>query len=136
MKFLLTPADIDEHRETIIRLLTPVVEHAGRGEFTVDDLIQLARDGRAYIGISYAPEICGAFEFRHYPQTMSVNIMAIGGEGLQELSEMWFEKFKTWAHLAGASNIEASCSKAMARILKRIGFQNEYEIVRLKIGEN
>ncbi|CAL62404.1 Hypothetical protein HEAR2271 [Herminiimonas arsenicoxydans] len=136
MKFLLTPADIEEHRGMIIRLLTPVVEHAGRGEFTVDDLIQLARDGRAYIGISYAPEICGAFEFRHYPQSVSVNIIALGGEGLAELADLWFETFKKWAFVAGATSIEASCSRAMARILKRIGFANEYEVVRLKIEES
>lgn len=135
MRFLLTAADLDEHRDMIVRLLSPVVEQAGRGEFTVEDLLQLARDGRAYIGISYAPEICGAFEFIHYPQTMSVNIIAIGGQGLQELADLWFEKFKKWAFLAGASTIEASCSKAMARILKRIGFSNDYEVVRLKIEE-
>ena len=135
MRFLLTDTDLDEHRDMIVRLLSPVVERAGRGEFTVEDLLQLAHDGRAYIGISNAPEICGVFEFRHYPQTMAVNIIAIGGEGLQELSDMWFEKFKKWAFLAGATTIEASCSRAMARILKRIGFANEYEVVRLKIEE-
>jgi len=135
MRFLLTPADLDEHRSQIVRLLSPVVDQAGRGEFTIDDLLQLARDGRAYIGISYAPEICVAIEFKHYPQTVSINIMAIGGAGLEQLSDMWLDKFKKWALLAGASTIEASCSKAMVRILKRIGFTNEYEVVRLKIEE-
>jgi hypothetical protein len=136
MRFLLKPDDLDAHRSQIVRLLQPVVDQAGRGEFTIEDLLQLARDGRAYIGISYEPEICGAFEFKHYPSTLAINIMAIGGSGLEQLSDMWLDKFKEWAKLAGASTIEASCSKAMARILKRIGFANEYEVVRLKIEEH
>jgi len=135
MRFLLKPDDLNAHRSQIVRLLTPVVEQAGRGEFTVEDLMRLALEGRAYIGISYAPEICGAFEFKHYPQSVAINIMAIGGSGLEQLSDMWFDTFKKWARLAGASTIEASCSRGMARILKRIGFANEYEVVRLKIEE-
>lgn len=133
MKFLLTRADLDQRHDQIVRLLSPVVSEAGRGEFTVEDLIGRAHDGLVYIGISDEPELCGAFEFKHYPQSMAVNIIALGGSGFNEVAVDWITKFTWWAQVSGASTIEASCSRAMARILKRIGFSNEYEVVRLKI---
>jgi hypothetical protein len=71
-----------------------------------------------------------AFEFVHYPQTLAVNVMALGGSGLDETAAQFWDSFRAWCKSAGATVIEASCSDAMARMLGRYGFETAYRVVR------
>lgn len=135
MRFLTSPAEIDLHRDLIVRLLTPVVTDAARGEFTMDDILESAKAGTMHIGICEQPEMCGAFEFRHYAQFMAVNIVALGGKGFDQFAGYTLHKFRQWAALAGATRIEALCSPAMARMLGRWGFTKDYEQVSIPVGE-
>lgn len=78
-----------------------------------------------------APLMAMAFEFRHYPKRMNVNVVALGGTDLDAVTENFLPIFRSWAKQAGAVEIEASCSKPMARLLKKYGFVDAYECVRL-----
>lgn len=132
MRVLHAIEELNENQARILALLGPVMD-AARGEFTIADLLALAAEKRVHIALD--DDICFAFEFRHYPAMTAVNIIAIGGAGLDTLAERYLPAFKRWAAGAGASRIEASCSKAMARILKAHGFTNDYEQVSLAVGE-
>ncbi len=114
-------------------LLQPVVDEAARGEFTMADIERMTREGRVITAIVLddgRPLLAMAFEFVHYPRQLAVNIMAMGGRDLDQVASRFWPTFRAWCRRAGANVIEASCSDAMARILRRYGFDSAYRVVR------
>lgn len=114
-------------------LLEPVVRDAAKGEFSVFDLFELTKDGKAITALIEKDGqgmMALVFEFVHYPQMLAVNIMALGGKDLDESMMEFFEKFKTYCREAGAVAIEASCSPGMTRLLSKYGFEPTYQLVR------
>lgn len=94
-------------------------------DFDAADLFELSAKGRAVIGVVWqdeAPVLAGAFEFRHYPQQMAVNIMALGGSSVRAAFRAFWPAFSAWCREMGAQRIEASCGDAMTRLLERFGF--------------
>lgn len=131
--FLTSPELLDRKWEDAAQLLAPVVHEAARGEFTLADLramTQVQRVNTALVECDGEPRLAMVFEFVHYPQTLAVNVMAVGGRGLDESIGAFWPTFCDWARQAGASVIEASCSDAMARLLGRYGFSTTYRVVR------
>lgn len=131
--FITSAAMCDEKFAMAKPLLQPVIEQAARGEFTVADIERMTRQGRAITAIAQVdglPVMAMAFEFVHYPQQLAVNVMALGGRGLDFVAEQFWQEFRTWCKSAGATVIEASCSDAMARMLQRYGFDCAYRVVR------
>lgn len=134
--FITSPELLAQKFHLAAPLLQPVIDQAARGEFTVQDIERLTAEGKAITAVA---ELDGkavmamAFEFVSYPQTVAVNIMALGGQGLDGIANEFWASFKEWAKLAGATVIEASCSDAMARMLGRIGFESVYRVVRAEI---
>jgi hypothetical protein len=136
VRFLTQPGEVSAKWAQIAPLLAPVVEKAARGEFTLDDIRRLCEQGRMVMGLceyGNAVVMAMAFEFKHYPQYMNLNIVAIGGTGLQMVASNYWQLFREWAKEAGAHEIEALCSKPMARLLNGYGFNNTYEQVRLPV---
>ena len=135
--FMTTHALVDAHFSQAAPLLQPVVDQAARGEFTVDDIERLTREGRAITALvsddEGAPLLAMAFEFVSYPRQVAVNIMALGGERLQEAAENFWGTFRQWCKSAGAEVLEASCSPAMARMLRQHGFDSAYQVVRSEL---
>lgn len=117
-----------------LELLLPVVHEAARGEFTIADIADMAERGRLVVGVGLdeerEPRIAIAFEFVNYPQQQAINIVALGGKDMSDFIPPHFEAFKAWAREAGVETIEASCSAAMARMLKPLGFEPTYHVVR------
>ena len=131
--FLNTPELIEQHWPDVARLVAPVVEHAARGEFSVDDLGAFLTSEQAWAGLAVdeqGPALAMVFEFRHYPAKTVINIMAIGGRDLGQVAMTFWPQFLAWAKESGAAEIEASVSPAMARVLKNLGFQHTYDVVR------
>lgn len=136
VRFLTTASEVGDRADDISRLLTPVVDEAARGELTVNDILRLAMEGHMYVGLfedDGRVVMAMAFEFRHYPRKTNLNIVALGGERLDKVAARFWSAFRAWAASAGAAEIEASCSKAMARMLKKYGFADTYELVRLAV---
>lgn len=117
-------------------LLQPVVDQAARGEFTVDDIARMTQTGRVITAVveqGGAAVLAMAFEFVHYPGTTAVNILALGGRGVDAVAAEFWQTFKDWCRSAGATVIEASCSDAMARLLGRYEFKSVYRVVRAEL---
>lgn len=132
--FLTSPAMLNTWWPSVADLIRPVVEEAARGEFTLPDVERLCRDGRAYAGLVLdgdTPTLGIVFEFRHYPQRMNVNIMALGGRNMEAAAVTFWPTFRAWCRESGAEEIEAWTSPAMTRMLSRIGFQKAYDVVRM-----
>lgn len=139
VRFLTEPGDVTTHWPTVAPLLARVPEEAAHGEFTLSDIKALALERRMTLGIvedDGVPVLAVAFEFRHYPRYTACNITAIGGSRLHAALGQFMPQFSAWAGFAGAREIEASCSPAIARMLSRYGFTETYRQVRLAVEEN
>lgn len=134
--FITDRALFAQHFFKAVPLLQPVIDQAARGEFTVEDIRRMTEAGRVITAIAEKDGdtvMAMAFEFVHYPQSVAVNILALGGAGLDEVATAFWSTFKDWCRSAGASAIEASCSDAMARLLCRQEFKSVYRVVRAEL---
>lgn len=128
---------LDGNWERVVPLIEPVIREAARGELTVYDIRRLSEQGKMITALveddSGDPIMAMVFEFVHYPQILAVNIVALGGRDLDGVQQEFFATFRQWCNSAGVSLIEASCSRAMARMLEPIGFKSTYQVVRLAV---
>lgn len=116
---------VDELPDGVGAIFDTMLHRTPCPDFIADDLIALARAGRAVIGVvtdDGLPVLAGAFEVRYYPRATAINIMAIGGTRLHEAIVWFWPTFRAWCIGAGANRIEASCAPAMTRLLQRYGF--------------
>jgi hypothetical protein len=137
MEFLTTGEAIQADWEELKPLFRKVVDRATYGEFTIDDLYRMAMDGSIVISlVREAGKIIMAlaFEFRHYPQKLAVNYLAMGGKKSHEVMARFLKEVGEWAKKAGADWIEACCSKGMARIFAQHHFVTTYQLVRLDLN--
>jgi len=138
LTFFQTPDALAQTFPLLRPLFQRVVDEAAHGEFTVDDLEQLARAKKVILGMvrqDGAIRLAFAFEFIAYPQLLTLNLMAIAGSQLNEALPQFLPLFQEFAREAGAQAIEASCSPAMARLLAHHGFETTYQRVRCPILE-
>lgn len=134
--FLNTPELLNEYWERAAIHFEPVVIEAARGEFLVKDIKRLCDENRALTAVVTDGEeviLAIAIEFVFYPRKTACNVLALGGSRLNEVAEQFFITFRKWLYGIGVTVIEASCSSAMSRLLKRHGFAKTYEVVRLEI---
>lgn len=134
--FLNTPELLAEYWERVAIHFEPVVNEAARGEFTVTDIRQRCEKNRALACVVLDGDevvLSVAIEFVFYPRKTACNVLAIGGSRLEETLRPFFITFREWLYGMGVTVIEASCSSAMSRLLKRYGFAKTYEVVRLEL---
>lgn len=132
--FLNTPELVAEHFHRAAPLLDVVVREAAHGEFSVQDLEEMALAGRVIVCLvedENGVRVAGAIEFKHYPQMLALNILALAGREFVDIAADMLAPLCQVARAAGASAIEASCSPAMARLLAQYGFTDTYRVVRL-----
>lgn len=131
--FLTSQRLITEHWPTVSRLLAPSMGLV-RGEWALDDLFELCREGRAIAGIGFQngePALAWVFEFRFYPRKTVVNLMALAGRGVQDAVSTFWPEWLQWCRESGATEIEACAAPAMTRMLRPLGFEHAYNMVRL-----
>jgi hypothetical protein len=135
--FLTSQRLITEHWPAAARLLAPVLE-AVRGEFTVDDLEEMCREGRAVAGIAFdeagEPFMAMVFEFHHYRRFSSVFVLALAGRDLRRLAATFWPNFLAWCAESGATHVEACALPAMTRMLQPLGFEHTYNFIRMPTG--
>lgn len=134
--FLTSQRLITEHWAAVAHVLQPVLV-AARGEFTIEDLEELCRDGRALAGLVIedgAPLMAMVWEFRHYPRKTTLNVIALAGRDLERVASTFWPTFMRWAEESGATEIEARTRPAMSRKLRKLGFSPTYEMVRCPTG--
>ena len=123
-------------------VLQRCVDDAMHGEMTMQDIYEGIKAGRMYALIAKndegeLPDVALALilEIQAYPQFSVLNIAALGGRELELLKSKFWKHVCSWAFMNGVRTMQASVSPAMARILKRYGFNKIYETVRLDLTE-
>ncbi len=131
--FLTSQSLITQHWPAVGELLQPVLR-AAKGEFDIEDLEELCRDGRAVAGAVFDEGgrmvLALVFEFLLFPQISTVNVIALAGHDMDEAAATFWPTFREWAKESGASHIQASTSPAMSRLLRPLGFRHTYDLVR------
>lgn len=134
--FLTTPDLIGLHWWSVATLLDPAVRELSRGEWTTTDLAAMVDSGRAFSVLALEgdePVLAMVFEFRHYPARMTVNVMALAGRNLAEAAMTFWPQFVAWTKESGASGIEACAGAAMTRVLRALGFEHQYNLLRIEV---
>jgi hypothetical protein len=134
--FLTSQRLLTEHWPTVARVIAPVLG-AVRGDFTVHDLEEMCRDGRAVAGLAFQdgePAMAFVWELRLYPSATRVNIIALAGRDLQEATSTFWPRFVEWCRESGITEIEACALPAMTRMLQPLGFSHTYNLVRMPTG--
>jgi hypothetical protein len=66
-------------------------------------------------------------EFANYPNYRAANIIAIGGRGVIK----YWDDFKEWMRMGGASYVEGHCHESVARLWgQKLGMEKTYQIMR------
>lgn len=115
-----------------------VAKEAAHGEFTVDDMEEMSSKGMLTTMVfddeDGNPLLAFAYQYIKYKTgLMSVNILACGGRDLSVCADGYWEAILAFLKENGASLVEARCSKAMAKILAKIGFKPAYEVMRIPL---
>jgi hypothetical protein len=134
--FLTTPELISLHWWTVAKLIDPGVQQLARGEWTTADLAELVESGRAVAALMFedgTPRLAMVFEFRHYPRRTTLNVMALAGADLGGAAVSFWPGFVAWAKESGATHIEACAGAAMTRVLRGLGFEHEYNLLRIEV---
>lgn len=133
------PDDIRVVWPDIAPLYERSISHSAHGEFTLDDLFNLAIEGRVAVGIvRQNSEIILSLmvEDRVYPHALAINVFALAGRNLDGFMTNIFPLFCDWCRQNGVDWIECSVSPAMARIHSRYGFRPIYQTLRFNLDKD
>ena len=133
------PDDIRVVWPDIAPLYERSISHSAHGEFTLDDLFNLAIEGRVAVGIvRQNSEIILSLmvEDRVYPHALAINVFALAGRNLDVFMTNIFPLFCDWCRQKGVDWIECSVSPAMARIHSRYGFRPIYQTLRFNLDKD
>ena len=139
---LATGEQLNTYWPQVAAVLQRCVDDAMDGEMTMQDIYEAVCAGRMYALIAKndegeVPDVALALilELQAYPQFPVLHIAALGGRELDLLQSRFWKHVCSWAFMNGVRTMQACVSPAMARILKRYGFNKTYEMVRLNLTE-
>lgn len=127
--------EIDQYWQQLKPLFQRCVDKAVHDEYDIDDIYLGAKAERFHIMAAFkdkAVHIAIVFEIVNYPSgKIACNVLALGGQYLNDLMCQFLATFKQWCHDADISWIECLASRGMERIFHRYGFQTIYRQLRL-----
>lgn len=141
-QFLSTVELLDTYWPQAAQVLERCVDDAMHGEMSLNDIYEGVKAGRLICLVAKndegeLPEVALALvmETLAYPQFTVLNIVALGGRELELLKSKFWKHVCSWAFMCGVRHLQASVSPAMARILKRYGFNQVYATLRMGLSE-
>tara|TARA_S200000501_G_C20621882_1_gene654988 strand:- start:68 stop:550 length:483 start_codon:yes stop_codon:yes gene_type:complete len=129
-QLLSTKEQIDKYWDKCVPLLQKCIDRMD-GELLVEDIYAQAMAGKAFIIIvknDYEDHVKLALvlELVYYPRYTAMNVLALGGEDLKNMIHMFWKHVCSWAMINGVRKMECTVSPAMERILKSVGFKQQY----------
>jgi hypothetical protein len=139
---LTTKEQFDKYWPRTRQLIEKCVKRSLHGEFTADDIYQLALQQKVFIFIvkndsCIQPDVklAVALEMVTYPRLPAMNIIALAGSELDVFYEKFWKKLCGWAYMNGIRAIEGWVSPAMQRVVSKYGFKHVYTHMRLDLTE-
>lgn len=134
----LRPEEVETVWSEVAPQFERVIGRAIHGEFTIQDLYRLAREGKITVGVAKEGGevvMALAFEFVFYPSATAVNVLAMAGRRLEAFMHRFLPPFVAFCRKAGADWIECRVSPAMERMHRRYGFATVYRCLRMNVKE-
>lgn len=115
--------DAEAYRQQIERALV-----YADGVLGFSDVKKAVEDGVMQLWVGENEDAVMVTELVDYPAKRVARVVAIAG-ALRKYKDQ-FDLFLAWAKMNGACEVEAWCRPAVARLLRRYGFEKRQEIVR------
>jgi len=130
----LNAAYIHQHWDAIAEYLQPALDLSGVEEFNLDQLKVFIVNGTWTLFVVIEEnKLCGAVvvSFANYPNDRIAFVTAIGGKFIS--SKETSDKFKELLKTMGATKIQGYARESVARLWKRIGFENKQILVEYRL---
>ena len=95
----------------------------GHGDFEIDDILSLVSDGKSFIVVlerDGETTLASACEVIVYPRRSVMNVMAIGGCGLDVMFGRFWDLIVDIGRVLGVNAVRGSVRPSMQRYCKRI----------------
>ena len=129
-QLLSTKEHIDTYWDQCVPLLQKCIDKMD-GEMIIEDIYASATQGKAFIIVvkndydNYV-KLALVLELVYYPRYTAMNVLALGGEDLKNMINLYWKHVCGWALICGVKKMECTVSPAMERILKSVGFKQQY----------
>ncbi len=139
---LSTKEQFDKYWPYAKPLVEKCIKRSMHGEITVDDIYNFALQGKMYVfvvkcdkGLMPSVRLTLVLEMVNYPRLPALNILALGGDHLNDFYDMFWKRLCGWAYINGVRAIEGWVSPAMERVISRYGFKEVYTHMRFDLTE-
>jgi hypothetical protein len=122
------------HWDEISKYLKPALDLGGVEEFNLDQMkVYIINGSWTLFVVEENNKLCGAIvvAFSNYPNDRIAFVTAIGGKFIS--NKETFNKFKELLKSMGATKIQGCARESVARLWKRIGFNNKQILVECKL---
>lgn len=120
---------LDSYWPHILPMLEKAMVHA-QGEMNCDQMRYMLTKGMGEMFVAQdGDKIDGVavVEFINYPNFRVASVVAIGGKGVVR----YWEDFKNWLRMGGASYVEGHCYDSISRLWEsKLGMKKVYTIMR------
>jgi hypothetical protein len=130
----LNAAYLHQHWDAVAEYLQPALDLSGVEEFNLDQLkVFIANGTWTLFVVVEEDKLCGAVvvSFVNYPNDRIAFVTAIGGKFIS--SKETSDKFKELLKTMGATKIQGYARESVARLWKRIGFENKQILVEYRL---
>ena len=139
-QLLSTKELIDKYWGQCTPLLEKCIDRQMHGEMNIEDIYTRALKGEMFIiaikdDTSEVPDVklVLVLELVYYPRFTAMNVVALGGRDLKNMISEFWAHICGWAKVCGVTKIECSVPLAMERILKNVGFKQNYIQMRQEL---
>ncbi len=135
---LLTPPQVKARWVELSKLLNKAVIH-GRGELTVDDVLELVLIGRMFVAVTEVNNeiiLAIAAEIMYYPRKRVLNL-AFGAGTVSPMYNEIYEAIAKMAVILEADAIQCYCRKSVAKLLMKAydGVEEAYIVLEKKVDK-
>lgn len=130
----LNVAHLHLHWDVVGKFIQEALEQSGVEEYTVEQVkVYLVNKQWHLFIVEENKKICGAVvvSFANYPNGLIAFVTAIGGKFIS--NKQISDEFKMLLKSMGATKIQGYARESVARLWKRIGFENKQILVEYKL---
>lgn len=130
----LNAAYLHQHWDVVGKFIQEALEQGGVEEYTTEQVkvYLINKQWSLFVAVEEnAIKGCAVVSFANYPNGMIAFVCAIGGKFIGNKDTLY--SFKSLLKSMGATKIQGYARESVARLWKRIGFENKQTLVEYKL---
>lgn len=128
--------EIPEVWDQLAPLYQKSIDRSCHGEYTVEDLYRIARQGAGVAGALYDKgelKVALMIGEIYYPHFKGANVFALGGSGYRKLFKALFPMLCEHLKKQGCEFLECCTSPGMTRYYRGSGLNKVYDVLRFQL---